>query len=323
MKHYLPIFGLLAILPVSSLALSPVEIVLRDEVVTDKTMVMLRDVAELHSGDEGIRSRLLDVTVARAPRVGRRLLLTKHSIGSLLEREVPGLFARSTWKGSSKVLIRAVGRRIDLESYRSLAKSALQEELAGDYGQLFIESVGSEQTLSLPSGQIEVIPRVSQTNRIRKRMLVWLDIDVDSHRYTSIPLWFRVDAFQDAVVATRDLPERSPLGKAHGTIHRVDVAALSDSPIRSLERLDGQRLKRPVRVDQVLLESDLEPIPAVERGDEVLVTAKSGPVTIEARVVALEDGRSGDAIRVRRNGGIDYEVLVTGRKRALAGGVMP
>ena len=62
-----------------------------------------------------------------------------------------------------------------------------------------------------------------------------------------------------------------------------------------------------------------KPIPAVVRGDELVVVARAGRVVIEAVVTALEDGHEGESIRVRRGDGVDYDVLVTGTRRASVG----
>ena len=168
MKQYLHIFALLALLPVASLATSRAEIELLDEIVTNRTVVVLRDVATLHSEDEELRERLLDVPVARAPRVGQQLLLTRRAIGSRLESEIPGLFARSTWSGPSNVRIRAVGRNVDLAPYRQLAKSALRAALERDYEDLTIEPTDSGPVLALPAGRVEVTARIAENARIRK-----------------------------------------------------------------------------------------------------------------------------------------------------------
>ena len=60
----------------------------------------------------------------------------------------------------------------------------------------------------------------------------------------------------------------------------------------------GQRLVRGVPAGAPLRESFLEATPVVTRGQSVMLRASRGSMAIEAAGRALEDGRTGDTIRV-------------------------
>ena len=82
----------------------------------------------------------------------------------------------------------------------------------------------------------------------------------------------------------------------------VDLTALRPGTrVRAAqaEEPTDQRLRQPLRRGDVLTDAHLEATPAVIRGNWARLLARSGEVTVESRVEVLQDGRTGQFVRVK------------------------
>ena len=81
----------------------------------------------------------------------------------------------------------------------------------------------------------------------------------------------------------------------------MDVTALFDAGkkwVKSADEAKGKRYIRTVKKDNVLLEEALEKMPDVHKNDVVTVVIRDGGVELTCQVIALEEGYTGDTIKV-------------------------
>jgi flagella basal body P-ring formation protein FlgA len=91
--------------------------------------------------------------------------------------------------------------------------------------------------------------------------------------------------------------------------------------VRSLAELSRMVVTTQLRPGQPVRFSNLRQQPDVIRGDEVILTVRRGPVTIETTATALEQGVTGEQIRVQSpDSGETFRVLITGVRRVEAAG---
>jgi flagella basal body P-ring formation protein FlgA len=88
------------------------------------------------------------------------------------------------------------------------------------------------------------------------------------------------------------------------TITQVDIAAARDelvgAPLRrppTAAELVGARVLRPLPAGITVLQGAVVSRRSIEPGDHVVVVALSGPVQVEAEMVAADGGRIGDIVR--------------------------
>jgi flagella basal body P-ring formation protein FlgA len=118
----------------------------------------------------------------------------------------------------------------------------------------------------------------------------------------SIYVSARIDIFGPVLVAKQPL--------ARGTrIHAQDLELvernLSNLPYgyyTDLQPVTGQLAKRTIATATVITPPMLQEPNLVKRGERVAVIAESGPLKIRTSGKALNDGKSGDLIRVRTDG---------------------
>ena len=114
------------------------------------------------------------------------------------------------------------------------------------------------------------------------------------------------------IVVKESLPRGTLITASHLEVSHRRSAHL-DGLVTRKETAIGRKLKINLGAGQALLARHLQHDWQVEEGEPVTITGGSGPITIEASGVALENGQLGQAIRVTnaRSGELVH-VVVTG-----------
>ena len=111
--------------------------------------------------------------------------------------------------------------------------------------------------------------------------------------------WFMVQGFGVVFVSRDHIARFGDLSESHLDTKEADLLRAACAPLRDLKDLEAQRMTRSVRPGQIICRSDLEPRPAVSRGERVVVQYHRGQVSLRSIARAEEDGRLGDVIKVR------------------------
>ncbi|MFC3609296.1 flagellar basal body P-ring formation chaperone FlgA [Stutzerimonas tarimensis] len=112
----------------------------------------------------------------------------------------------------------------------------------------------------------------------------------------------QVRLFREVVVANRPLQRLVVLSAADLSLAERDVGQLSQGYLTQLDQALGNKLTRAVIVDQVLAPSFLQQAEAVRRGDQVMISASTGGISVRMPGEALMDGAPGQQIRVKNLG---------------------
>lgn len=140
-------------------------------------------------------------------------------------------------------------------------------------------------------------------------------------RCTSPKAWkvyvpVRIEREVDAVVARRPLPRGHRVAAGDIATRAVRLAGLPTDYYTRPADVVGQETRRTVRSGGIIDSGDVVAPRLVRRGQALLIEAASGTVTVKMGGEALEDGRSGDLIRVRNtNSRRVVEARVVGRDR--------
>ena len=110
---------------------------------------------------------------------------------------------------------------------------------------------------------------------------------------------FRVQVTGQVLVARRRLRRHEILTPSDVALETRDISGLRGDPLRAPDALPGYRTARGAAPGAILSTDWLEPIPAVARGQLIIVEASVGAIRASARVTALADAGIGDVIAVR------------------------
>ena len=104
----------------------------------------------------------------------------------------------------------------------------------------------------------------------------------------------------EEVMVSKDVVKRHELlSSTQFELKRMDVTSLREQPVTSPDQIDEQRSRRNLRRGTILTTGALEPVPDIEVGGEVTIICEDTWGIITAPGKALQDGWSGDRIRVK------------------------
>lgn len=109
----------------------------------------------------------------------------------------------------------------------------------------------------------------------------------------------QVRLFREVVTTTRPLKRESVLGEQDISLRERDVGLLSQGYLTSLDQASGQKLVRATVIDQVLTPTHMEQAEVIRKGDQVVITARSGTLSVRMPGEALSKGGVSEQIRVR------------------------
>ncbi|MBH3348720.1 flagellar basal body P-ring formation chaperone FlgA [Pseudomonas putida] len=108
-----------------------------------------------------------------------------------------------------------------------------------------------------------------------------------------------VRLFRDVVVVTRPLKRDNTVGEGDVALRERDVATLGQGFLTELDQAVGMKMLRPTVIDQVLTPQHLEQAEVVRKGDQVVIIARSGSLSVRMPGEALSKGGLSEQIRVR------------------------
>ncbi len=136
----------------------------------------------------------------------------------------------------------------------------------------------------------------------------------------TVPLWFKATLEKYVWILTTDVASKSHFSPVSVMLKQHNIANVQGRVLHELPNLNQQRFVAAYQQGAVLTTAMLEPIPPVEKGKPVRVTSISGRVIINAKAIALEDGKLQQQIKVQSlSSGETYLATVIGENTVLAG----
>lgn len=109
----------------------------------------------------------------------------------------------------------------------------------------------------------------------------------------------QVRLLREVVVMTRPLKRESVIDQGDVALRERDVGTLTQGYLTQLEQAVGMKLVRPTVLDQVLTQQHMEQADVIRKGDQVVIVARSGSLSVRMPGEALDRGGIEAQIRVR------------------------
>ncbi|WP_323752278.1 flagellar basal body P-ring formation chaperone FlgA [Marinobacter sp.] len=107
-----------------------------------------------------------------------------------------------------------------------------------------------------------------------------------------------VEIYGSAIVAARPLTRGERLTSAALTTSEVQLNASRRGTLTDMQTIQGMMIRRPVKTGTVLTPDLLEAPDAIERGDHVIIVARSGSFSVSSRGKALGNASIGEQVLV-------------------------
>ena len=109
----------------------------------------------------------------------------------------------------------------------------------------------------------------------------------------------QVRLFRDVVTTTRPLRRAGIVEPGDVTLRERDISLISQGYLTSVDQAIGQRLTRPMVTDQVITLVHIEQAEVIRKGDQVVITARTGTLSVRMPGEALASGGLNEQIRVK------------------------
>lgn len=314
-----------SLLPALAGGLPPdqVEIELRPQAMAAHRFVTLGEIAYLRTTDLAAMQRLMALPLGEAPRAGSEAVLHRAALARWIRTRAGIGLERISWIGPDLTAVHACVQRLTSADVEQTARIALQQWLQSRTTRFSVQSARPIREIDLPPGNVKLTARPLPTNaQPASHMVVWVDVAVDGAFIRTAPVSFQVEAYRDAWVASTTTGAGVPLSAQLLETREVTVSA---QPLALLAPIDaakptGRRSVSRLRPGEPLTEDNTRKMAAVARGEMVALQFKAGPVRLEGRAQALQEGEPGEIVRVRMTGAsmpVQARVLERGRVEAM------
>ncbi len=108
-----------------------------------------------------------------------------------------------------------------------------------------------------------------------------------------------INVYKPVVSLIMPVAKGTQLSASHLQLRDMDISKLNGTYFTAIDQVTGMQTKRPLRADNPIISSQLQPPIMIKRGDAVLVTANTGSLMVKMPGIALTDGHQGQQISIR------------------------
>jgi flagella basal body P-ring formation protein FlgA len=129
------------------------------------------------------------------------------------------------------------------------------------------------------------------------RVIVRVRCDGASPWTVFVPAQVRL--FREVVTTTRPLKRTGIINPEDVTLRERDISQINQGYLTSVDQAIGQKLVRPMVSDQVITLVHMEQAEVVRKGDQVVISARSGTLNVRMPGEALSNGGMSEQIKVK------------------------
>lgn len=188
--------------------------------------------------------------------------------------------------------------RMNAEKLMDLALAHMQASIDLPAGRRVELGRGKmDARLAMPACQ-QPLKFEAQRHSARGERLLVKTVCEDKKRWAVyVPLAYR--EYAQAVVSVHPIARGQAITKQDIEIREVPVQRLGGNFLPAMEQALGMLSTRNIQAGQALQPSSLKAPLLVRRGDQVVILANSGPVSVRMNGTALADGSAEQQIRVK------------------------
>jgi len=294
---------ILALLAVLWLCAAPalaagVTVAVNAEATVSGPFITLGELAAI-TGDDQDRIRALGVLkLGNAPPPGQKMVLTRDMLGTRLA-SAGADYNGITWAVPATFVVTTAAQTISGEKLLALATEAVQSQLGGNGDtEVTAAPIGAAPDVLAPLGRLDMKAEVPGGIRYNAPTVAAVLISSDGRPFTTVNIRFNVRAYEQLVVAARNIAVHEDITADNVRVERREVGRISGY-ITDLDKVIGLRARRPMTAGTPLSEALLDKPVVVKRGATVTILVQIGEMVVSAGGVAMQAGREGELIRVQ------------------------
>jgi flagella basal body P-ring formation protein FlgA len=274
--------------------------------------VLLGDVASFEPPDDGRINQLRNIEIASAPYPGTNSQINEslliYKIGPYIHQDddIRMLIPHTLYvRRSAQVIGSAQLERIFKDFIGSHSPWPMEK--------LRFENIRTPETIMLPEGKLYWEVREKRYDDFLGNVSLNLSLYIDGKHVRTVPLSGRIYVEQEVVTAAVRMNKGHVISDSDLILITKNSARSRKNAVTNISDAIGKRSVRSIRAGQTILSDMIEIPPMVKKGNRVFIKAENDEIRITALGKVLEDGRSGEQIKVRNiNSGKEILATVTG-----------
>lgn len=259
-------------------------------------VITLGDVATLHCQQTPLCRDMAHVQLSRSPVVGQVTKLDRKEIQQVIHPFAAKHDVEVKWSGAHAVDVARHTTYVDIHAYVDQAQKAFERHIRTFASSVVIRPVRIPVSveMAVPFDSFRV--RFDKRRWYATRTVIWLDLINGSQCVKSIPLRLDVEIWGNALVAHSAINKNDLTNQQQFKVERVNLTGLRGSVVSPTADLSGMRARHSLQPGDVLLESMVEPAPAVQAQKLILVDVKAGHVQLTTKAIAIHDAEIGEQV---------------------------
>jgi len=293
--------SLLYVLSVATVfAASPATISVYDNVTIPKSEILLGDIAQISCDDANRTAELSAMKLGIIPMPGQKVLLSAR-VFELRTRSSGVNCDDISWTIPDTIAISAASQTITSETFSKMGQKAITDQLTSqqDKREYTLEVLTVPKPMLVPVGTISYDVSIPVGVRSVVPTSVYILVNIDGQPYKKALFRAKVHIYESVVVTNRVMAAGELVTPEVIHVEKKEISALMPGYITDSKKPIGFIIKRMTNSGTILEESMLDKPVIIQSGSMIHITATVGDASVQTQGVALQDGKEGQAIRVR------------------------
>jgi flagella basal body P-ring formation protein FlgA len=272
------------------------QVEIRERATVQKEVILLGDIASFHPKTDPRVRELSDLELGASPYPGQTLSLNSRYLIFRLRANIPQDETLQV-KVPETLLVSREAQLVDPAQMKQIFKNHVLDNAPWPSEDITLKTISTPSRLSLPVGRLSWKIREKRPDDYIGHVHLSVTFLIDGKPVRKASLSGRVLVKQKLVRAARNIRAGEMIDTEDITSAEEEITHVPDQGLKA-EDIIGKRAIRPIRADQLILAGMIEDPPLVKKGSQVLIKAESDQILITTIGKVLEEGRSGDLIRV-------------------------
>lgn len=272
------------------------EVAINEKATVQDDVILLKDIASFSPEADPRVKELGELELGAAPYPGQTLTLNARYLISHLGQNITENDIKV--KIPETLVVSRTAQVVDSDKIKRIFKNHILSNTSWPAEDITFVTITTPARLILPEGRLdwEIRDRNSDNHIGNVHLVVVFRVDGKPIRKVSVSGTIRIR--QMAIRAARnlrpgDLIENEDISFSSEEMNYIPKETLSDR-----NEIIGKRAVRSIRENQLITAGMVEDPPVVEKGSKVLIKAESDRILITTIGKVLEDGRTGDLVKV-------------------------
>lgn len=267
-------------------------VTLKDDVYVKGPKISLGDVAQVEGENANVLAAI-EITAAAVP--GGAKQVTAGLVESQLRNSGYDT-GQLRVEGARAVRATTMHLEVSREMIAEDLRRFIETEMPWAPDQAMVDVELPMQNLCVPKGELRIVWKPNPQYRYIGPATFRGEVCVDGAMQTMVLCRATVDAYQDVVVASKDIPRGKPIGLDDLEVETWAVSALPRGVFSDPKELAGNVAKSAIFAGEVLTERKIAPKQIVKRNQMVTVEVRQGAVVVCDRAKALQNGCAGEVV---------------------------